>query len=83
MKRIIFLAVATGIATSGWAATPTRISFLDRVIKVNEFQRDTDLRKRVLAECHDDPGQLKTDPNCINAQKAAVSAFLSDKPPRF
>jgi len=52
-------------------------------MKVSEFQKDANLRKRVLAECHDDPGQLRNDPNCVNAQRAAISAQISDKPPRF
>jgi len=72
-----------GVCTVALAAPSTRIAFLDRVVKVSEFQKDVGLRQRVLKECQDDPGQLRADPNCINAQKAAISAHLADKPPRF
>jgi len=83
MKPWILLAVSVGFTSPAWSAPATRVSFLDRVMKVSEFQKDANLRKRVLAECHDDPGQLRNDPNCVNAQRAAISAQISDKPPRF
>ncbi|WP_354677415.1 EexN family lipoprotein [Cupriavidus plantarum] len=65
------------------AGSETQITLLNQVLKVSDFAKDPALRKRVLLECHDNPGQLRNDPNCINAEKAAVSALLSDKPPRF
>lgn len=49
------------------ACNPTHVSGLNRIVKVEEFDQQPDLRKRVVAECGSNPGQLKDDPNCVNA----------------
>ena len=56
------------------ACSPTHVSGLDRVVKVEEFDQQLDLRKRVVAECNSNPGQLKDDPNCINANASQEKA---------
>ncbi|MBH9718917.1 type II secretion system major pseudopilin GspG [Burkholderia contaminans] len=56
------------------ACSPTHVSGLDRVVKVEEFDQQLDLRKRVVAECNSNPGQLKDDPNCINANASQDKA---------
>ncbi|WP_196493000.1 type II secretion system major pseudopilin GspG [Burkholderia stagnalis] len=56
------------------ACGPTHVSGLDRVVKVEEFDQQLDLRKRVVAECNSNPGQLKDDPNCINANASQDKA---------
>ncbi len=82
-RLVLFSLLGTVFLSTAVGAPATQVSFLDHVLKVSEFQKDTALRKRVLAECHNNPGQLRNDANCVNAEKAAVSAHLSDKPPRF
>lgn len=49
---------------------PTQISFLDRVLTVEEFTAQPDVRDKVIAECSSDPGHLKDDPNCVNAKQS-------------
>lgn len=56
------------------ACGPTHVSGLHRVVKVEEFDQQLDLRKRVMAECNSNPGQLKDDPNCINANASQDKA---------
>jgi general secretion pathway protein G len=58
------------------ACSPTHVSGLDRVVKVEEFDHQADLRKRVVAECNSNPGQLKDDPNCVNANASQAKADL-------
>lgn len=81
--RLLVPTATLMLMSTAFAGSDTQITFLNQVLKVSDFAKDPALRKRVLLECHDNPGQLRNDPNCINAEKAAVSAFLSDKPPRF
>lgn len=56
------------------ACSPTHVSGLDRIVKVEEFDQQLDLRQRVVAECNSNPGQLKDDPNCINANASQDKA---------
>lgn len=41
-----------------------------RVITVNEYLQQPELRKRVFTACTDDPGRKGDDPNCVNALRA-------------
>ena len=66
-------ALMVGAALAALAACtpkPTQISFLDRVLTVEEFTAQPDVRDKVIAECSSDPGHLKDDPNCVNAKQS-------------
>ncbi|WP_175888361.1 type II secretion system major pseudopilin GspG [Burkholderia contaminans] len=66
--------IASLLSATLAACSPTHVSGLDRVVKVEEFDQQLDLRKRVVAECNSNPGQLKDDPNCINANASQDKA---------
>lgn len=40
---------------------------------VKWYQEHPEERKAMLDRCNDNPGQLRNDPNCINAIRAALS----------
>jgi general secretion pathway protein G len=63
--KLILAIALTGILTACKPAT--QVPSLDRIYTVDEFDRDFDLRQRVLAACASNPGQLKSDPNCVNS----------------
>ncbi len=51
---------------------------------MEDYQKDTALRREVLGRCGNDPGTLKNAPDCINAQaaeRAAGVGSLRDLPP--
>lgn len=41
-----------------------------RVLTVDEYLQQPQLRKKVFAECANDPGRKGDDPNCVNALRA-------------
>lgn len=82
MKRLS-IALALCAALAACNLKPTAIPFLDRVLTVDEFTQQTDLRKRVLDACHANPGELGKDPNCVNADKSAEAQFTKGSIPKF
>jgi general secretion pathway protein G len=52
----------------------TKVADLDRVFTVDEFTQDIGLRQRALAACSANPGELRSDPNCVNATASHVGA---------
>lgn len=60
------------------ACNRTQVPGLDRVMKVDEFVANRDALNRALSECGSNPGQLKDDPNCINAAAAATQITTSN-----
>ena len=42
----------------------------DRVLTVDEFLAQPDLRNKVSALCRNDPGRMGATPNCVNARRA-------------
>ena len=42
----------------------------NRVLTVDEYLAQPDLRQKVSAVCHNDPGRLGITANCINARRA-------------
>lgn len=64
------LASAALAVLASCSLKPTQISFLDRVVTVEEFTAKPELRARVLAECTSNPGQLNGDANCVNAKQS-------------
>lgn len=71
MKKTLILAL---LPVALAACSPTKVSFLDRIYKVEEFDQNTDLRQRTVAECNSNPGVLKDDPNCVNAHASKDKA---------
>lgn len=41
-----------------------------RILTVDEYLQQPQLRKQVFAECANDPGRKGDDPNCVNALRA-------------
>jgi general secretion pathway protein G len=76
MRKILFVAIFP-LALA--ACSPTHVSGLDRVVKVEEFDQQADLRSRVVAECASNPGQLKEDPNCINANASQAKVDAEEQ----
>ncbi|KVE37220.1 EexN family lipoprotein [Burkholderia sp. TSV86] len=87
MRRNTQLKVVAGFALCAALAAcntkPTAIPFLDRVLTVDEFTQQADMRKRVIDACHANPGELGQDPNCINAAKSAEAQFTKGNIPKF
>ncbi len=46
------------------------------VITVSEFLADETLRSDQIGKCRDNPGELATTPNCLNAEEAEGKARL-------
>ena len=42
----------------------------DRVLTVDEFLAQPELRGKVSARCRNDPGRLGCTPNCVNVRRA-------------
>jgi hypothetical protein len=42
----------------------------NRVLTVDEYLKQPDLRKKVFAACANDPGRKGSDANCVNALQA-------------
>jgi len=42
----------------------------NRVLTVDEYLQQPQLRKRVFADCANDPGRKGDDPDCVNALRA-------------
>lgn len=66
------LAVAgAGCSRQEPVATPVVPSVAEnRVLTVDEYLKQPELRKRVFSACANDPGRKGGDPNCVNALRA-------------
>lgn len=74
MKKAILVAVLALTVTLTACKPATQIPSFDRVYTVDEFDRDFDLRQRARAACSENPGQLGSDPNCVNATASHLGA---------
>jgi len=73
MQSVLVLAVAavaTSVMLAGCGKKVTAVPFLDRVVLVDEFINQPDLRKRVIAFCLQDVQTKFSDANCLNAMHA-------------
>lgn len=50
----------------------------DRVLTVDDYLKQPDLRRKVFAACANDPGRKGDDPNCVNATRAERIASAGD-----
>lgn len=71
MKLILSIVFATtflsGCSRESGAAIP---ELGDRVLTVDEFLAQPELRKKVSVYCHNDPGRTGMTPNCVNVRRA-------------
>ena len=49
---------------------PSAVVEGNRILTVDEYLKEPDLRKKVFAACANDPGRKASDPNCVNALQA-------------
>ncbi|MBU9547505.1 type II secretion system major pseudopilin GspG [Burkholderia multivorans] len=74
IMKIISIVTISLLSVALAACSQTKVSGLDRIVKVDQFDQQPDLRNRVVHECDSNPGQLKDDPNCINAKASQDKA---------
>lgn len=71
--NVIFFAVVVSMGsgcTKQDAAKLPVAAAENRVLTVDEYLKQPDLRKKVFAACANDPGRKGDDANCINATRA-------------
>jgi hypothetical protein len=61
--------VVAGCNKPGEASVPTALEST-RILTVDEYLKQPELRKRVFATCANDPGRKGKDANCVNALQA-------------
>jgi hypothetical protein len=71
-----------------WVACVIEASLLTACQKTHQtveyYKQHRDEREEMLAECRDDLGARRSDPECVNARRAGVEAALGswrDLPP--
>jgi general secretion pathway protein G len=67
MKQTTLVPVLALVALLSACKPATQVPSLDHVYTVDDFDRNFDLRQRVLVACATNPGELKNDPNCVNS----------------
>jgi general secretion pathway protein G len=78
-KKIIRILAALPLATLLTACKPaTKVADLDRVFTVDEFSQDIGLRQKALSACSANPGELRADPNCVNATASHVGSAAEE-----
>ena len=71
MKSTVFLILAAVLLGACTREASNNIPELsDRVLTVDEYLAQPDLRQKVSAVCHNDPGRLGLTPNCVNVRRA-------------
>ena len=70
MKPILFLLAAASLAGCTREASQAIPELGERVLSVDEYLKQPDLRQRVSALCHNDPGRMGITPNCVNVHRA-------------
>ena len=48
----------------------------DRIYTIKEFTKNFEFAKEVDDKCRNNPGELRDDPNCINAREAVAKDRL-------
>jgi len=71
MKSALLILCAIILLNGCSRESATAISGLgDRVLTVDEFLAQPELRRKVSAYCHNDPGRTGLTPNCVNVRRA-------------
>lgn len=82
MRKISLIALV--IVLTGCSPRVTKVTFLDRVLTVDEYLAQRPLLAKVTAFCMNNPGENRSDPNCVNAQQATHIANIgTGKFPKF
>jgi PBP1b-binding outer membrane lipoprotein LpoB len=50
---------------------------------VEWYKENTDARQAMMQKCANNPGELRTTPNCINAKQAEQAVLMDKLPPGF
>lgn len=74
--RFTALIIAASALSACVEEKVTKVPDLDRVVTVAEFTEQTQLRKKVVGLCSNDPGTLRNDANCVNAMQAERLASI-------
>ena len=71
-KALALAAVACmGSGCTKQDAAPAAVAAVEnRVLTVDEYLKQPDLRRKVFAACANDPGRKGDDANCMNAMRA-------------
>lgn len=71
MKHVLHLILTATILGGCTREAASTIPELDgRVLTVDQYLAQPDMRKKVSLACHNDPGRLGLTPNCVNARRA-------------
>jgi hypothetical protein len=71
MKQVLHLILTATILAGCTRETTSTIPELDgRVLTVDQYLAQPDVRKKVSLACHNDPGRLGLTPNCVNVRRA-------------
>lgn len=69
---IIVLCVASYATYSPYLLKRAQAPFMGRVITTQEFSQNSALLKRAIDFCKNNPGELNSEPNCVNAESAML-----------
>jgi hypothetical protein len=71
MKYVLSLILAATILGGCTREATSAIPELgERVLTVDQYLAQPDMRKKVSLACHNDPGRLGLTPNCVNVRRA-------------
>lgn len=73
MKKILFILLCGAFALAGCSSEETK------TVECYMNPANKPALDAKLAECKNNPGQLKDTPNCVNARAAAEKIFLGGK----
>jgi hypothetical protein len=77
MKSFLYLVLAITLLDGCTRESITAIRETgDRVFTVDEFLAQPELRRKVAAYCHNDPGRTGLAPNCVNVRRAEHLASM-------
>jgi hypothetical protein len=64
-----FACIGAGCTKQGETTLPTPVES-NRILTVDEYLKQPDVRHKVFAACANDPGRKGSDANCVNALQA-------------
>ena len=72
VTKQIVIAVAVAASCTGCSKQNPVVAeaTAGRVLTVDEYLKQPEVRKKVFASCANDPGRTGDDPNCVNALQA-------------
>lgn len=76
IRVLAVLPLAVSLAACNEPAT--KVTALDRVYTVDEFTNNFGMRQTALSACNANPGELRSDPNCVNATASHIGAAAEE-----